>query len=82
MKKAFTKEKDVCDCCLSLLENEDQDNPKIHIIWTENKKYRVFTNFHHAFVDRMFRYGKISNKTGKTSQEMIENHLNICDSLI
>ena len=35
IKKAFTKEKGVCDYCLSLLENEDQDNPKIHIIWTE-----------------------------------------------
>ena len=28
IKKSFTKEKDVCDYCLSLLENEDQDNPK------------------------------------------------------
>ena len=82
IKKSFTKEKDVCDYCLSLLENEDQDNPKIHIIWTENQKYGVFTNFHRAFVDRIFRYEKISNKTGKISQEMIENHLNICDSFI
>ena len=82
IKKAFTKEKDICNYCLSLLENEDQNNPKIHIIWTENQKYRVFTNFHRAFVDRIFRYEKISNKTGKISQEMIENHLNICDSFI
>ena len=82
IKNAFTKEKDVCDYCLSLLENEDQDNPKIHIIWTENKKYRVFTNFHRAFVDCIFIYEKNSNKTGKISQEMIENHLNICDSFI
>ena len=34
IKKAFTKEKDVSDCCLSHLESKDQDNPKIHIIWT------------------------------------------------
>ena len=82
IKKAFTKEKDVCHYCLSLLENEDQDNPKIHIIWTENQKYGVFTNFHRAFVDRIFRHEKISNKPGKVSQEMIENHLNTCDSFI
>ena len=82
IKKAFTKEKDVCDYCLSLLVNEDQDNPKIHIIWTENQKCRVFTNFHCAFLDRIFRYEKISNETGKISQEMIENPPNICDSFI
>ena len=82
IKKAFTKEKDVCHYCLSLLENEDQDNPKIHISWTENQKYGVFTNFHRAFVDRIFRHEKISNKPGKVSQEMIENHLNTCDSFI
>ena len=82
IKKAFTKEKDVSDYCLSLLENEDQDNTKLHIIWTENQKYRVFTNFHCAFVDRIFTYEKISNKTGKISQEIIEYHLNICDSFI
>ena len=82
IKKAFAKEKDLCNYCLSLLENEDQDNRKIHIIWTENQKYRVFANFHRAFVDCIFRYEKISNKTGKISQEMIENHLNICDSFI
>ena len=36
IKEAFTKEKDICNCCMSLLENEEQNNPKIHIIWTEN----------------------------------------------
>ena len=48
IKKVFSKEKDVCDHCLSLLENGHQDNPKIHIIWTENQKYS-------AFVDCIFR---------------------------
>ena len=65
----------------SLLENGDQNSPKLHIIWTENRTYRVFTNFHRAFVDRIFRHEKISNKTGKISQEIIENHLNTCNCI-
>ena len=51
IKRAFTQEVDTCDYCLKLLENEDQDNPRIDIIWTENQKYRVFTNFHRSFVN-------------------------------
>ena len=49
IKLAFTQEVNTCKYCLKLLENEDQDNPRIDIIWTENKKYRVFTNFHRSF---------------------------------
>ena len=59
IKKAFTQEVNTCDYCLELLANEDKDNPKILIIWTENKKYRVFTNLHCSLVDRIFRYEKI-----------------------
>ena len=46
IKKAFTEEKDTCNKCLSLMKNEDKDNPQIFIIWTENQKFRVFSNFH------------------------------------
>ena len=31
--------------CFKLLQNEDKINPQIHVIWSENKKYRVFTNY-------------------------------------
>ena len=34
--KAFKEDKTVCNMCINLLKNEDKDNPKIHIIWTEN----------------------------------------------
>ena len=69
---------------MSLLENEDHDNPKIHIIWTENQKYRVFSNFYHAFLDRLFRCENIKNKCGKIDNEAIEKHINahINDSFI
>ena len=51
IKTAFTQEVNTCKYCLKLLENEGQDNPRIDIIWTENQKYRVFTNFDRSFVN-------------------------------
>ena len=82
IKKAFTQEENTCDYCLKLLKNENKDNLQIYIIWTENQKYRVFTNFHHSFADRIFRYENIKNKSDEISQEIIENHVNACDSFI
>ena len=59
---------------MELLENEDQDNSRLHIIWTENKKYRVFSNFYRAFLDCIFRHESIKNKCGKINNETIDNH--------
>ena len=76
--------KDFCDYCMALLENEDQINPRIQIIWTENKKYRVFSNFYRTFLDRIFRHESIKNKCGKINNETIDKHINahINDSFI
>ena len=82
IKKVFKEEQDTCKKCLELLRNEDRINPQIYIIWTENQKYRVFTNFHRSFVDRVFRYENIRDKFGKIAHEVIDNHLNACDSFI
>ena len=82
LEKAFTQEVNTCNYCSELLATEDKDNLKILIIWTENKKYRVFANLHRSLVDRIFRYEKIKNKSGKISQEIIQNHVNACDSFI
>ena len=68
--------------CLKLLKNQDRINPQIHIIWTDNQKYRVSTNFHHSFADCIFRYENIKYKFGEIPQEVIDNHLNACDSSI
>ena len=62
--------------CFKLLQNVDKINPEIHVIWTENQKYRVFTNFHRSYVDRIFRYENIKDKYGEISQETIDIHLN------
>ena len=59
--------------CFKLLQNVDKINPQIHVIWTENQKYRAFTNFH-----RIIRYEKIKDKYGEISQEIIDIRLNAC----
>ena len=82
IKKAFKEEKDTCNMCINLLKNPDRINPKIYIIWTDNQKYRVFTNFHCSFAYRIFRYENIKYKFGEIPQEVIDNHLNACDPSI
>ena len=77
IKKAFKEEEDTWKKCLEILKDEDRINPQIHIIWTENQKYRVFTNFHLSFEDRIFKYDNI--KFGKIAYEVIDNHLNACE---
>ena len=72
----------VCNMCINPLKNEDKDNPKIHIIWTKNQMYRVFSNFHCSFLERIFRNENIKSKCSKTSHEIIDNHLNACNSFI
>ena len=80
--KAFKEHKTVCDICINLLNNEDKINPKIHIIGTENQKYRVFSNFHRGFLEHTFRHENITNKRSKSNQEIINSHLNVCNSFI
>ena len=74
IKKGFKEDSSVCNMCFKL-QNQDKINPQIHIIWTENRKYRVFTNFHRSFLDNMFR---IENKykCGDILLETIEIYLN------
>ena len=76
IKEGFKENALNCNICFKLLQNEDKINPQIHIIWTENQKYRVFTNFHRSFVDRIFRYENIKEKYSEVSRETINFHLN------
>ena len=76
IKKGFKEDPSVCNECFKLLQNQDRINPQIHIIWTENKKYRVFTNFHRPFLDKIFRMENIKSKCGEISQDGIEIYLN------
>ena len=76
IKKAFKEDASTCNMCFKLLQNQAKINPQIHIIWTENQKYRVSTNFHRSFSDNLFRKENIKNKSGEILQETIEIYLN------
>ena len=71
IKKGFKKDASICNMCFKLLQNADKINPQIHAIWIENQKYRVFTDFHCSYVDRIFRYENIKDKSVEISQRSI-----------
>ena len=48
----------------------------MHIIWKNNAKYRVFTELHCSYTDHIFRREPIRDKSGKISNEKLDNHLN------
>ena len=76
IKKSFKENAFLSNKCFKLLQNVYKINPQIHVIWTENQKCRVFTNFRRSYVDRTFSYENIENKYGQISQETVDIHLN------
>ena len=76
VKKDFKGDPSIYNMCFKFLQNVDKINPQVHVIWTEKQKYRVFTNFHRSYVDRIFRYENIKDKYGEISQKTINIHLN------
>ena len=76
IKKSFKENVFICNMCFKLSQNIGKINPQIHVIWTENQKYKVFANFHRSYVDRIFRYENIKDKYVESSQETIHIHLN------
>ena len=72
IKKGFKEDPSVCNECFKLLQNQDRINPQIHIIWTENQKYRVFTNFHGSFLDKIFRMENIKSKCGEFCKKLLK----------
>ena len=71
IKKAFKENAFICNMCFKLLQNQDKINPQIHIIWTENQKYRVFTNFHHSLLDNLFRRENIKTNVAKFHKKLL-----------
>ena len=76
IKKAFTENEFISKMRLKLFQNHNEMTSKIHIIWTNNKKYRVFTNLYRSFLDKIFNNENIKDKSGEISQETIANYLN------
>ena len=81
IKKIFKEDTDACDVCFKLLQKEDKTNPFIHIIWKGNTKYRVFTDLHGVYVDKVFRREPIVGKSGCISKEKLEIYMNVFCSL-
>ena len=75
IKKGFKEDFLICNICYKLIQNDNKSNPQIHIIWTENQKYRVFTNFYRSFVDKVFRRENIKDRCGEILQEVIAKYL-------
>ena len=76
IKNDFKENAFICNVCFKLLQNHDKSNPEIHIMWTENQKYRVFTNLYRSCLDIVFRRENIKDKCGEISQETIAIYLN------
>ena len=67
----------ICNMCLKRLDKNDETSSRIHIIWTENLKFRVFSNLHRCYLlDKIFRNENIKDKIGEISKETIAMHLN------
>ena len=76
IKKNFKEDTDTCDVYFKLLQKEDKMNTFIHIIWKENTKYRVFSDLHRIYVDKIFRREPILGKSGSVSKEQIDIYMN------
>ena len=76
IKKKIKEDTDTCDVCFKHLQKEDKINTLIHIIWKENTKYRVFSDLHRIYVDKIFRREPILGKSGSVSIEQIDIYMN------
>ena len=74
IKKGVKENPFICNICFKLIQNNDKSNPQIHIIWTENQKYRSYIYL--SVLDKVFRKENIKDKCGEISQGTIANYLN------
>ena len=74
--KKILKDDHTCDVCFEFLQKEAKINPFMCIIWKDNAKYRTFTDLHYSYTDHIFRRKPIRGKSGKISNEKLDNYLN------
>ena len=72
-QKKIKMDEDTCNACVKLLQKDTRLNPKIHVLWKDNAKYRVLSDLHRSHVDYIFRREKI----GQVSHEDLGKHLNV-----
>ena len=68
---------DTCNACVKRLEKDNRIDPKIHVLWKDDAKYRVLSDPHHLHVDYKLRREKITEKIGQVSNDDLEKHLNV-----
>ena len=76
IEKVFIENEFICNMCLKLLDKNNETGSKIYIIWKDNLKFRVFSNLHRSFLDKIFRNENIKDKIGEISKETIAMYLN------
>ena len=62
---------DTCNACVKLLEKDTRIDPKFHVLWIDNAKYRVLSDLHRSHVDYLFRREKITEKIGQVSNVLL-----------
>ena len=77
IKKKIKMDEDTCNACVKLLEKDARIDPKIHVLWKDNAKYRVLSDLYRSYVDNIFRREKITEKIGQGSNDDLEKHLNV-----
>ena len=54
INKNFEKHGSICDIYYDMLD-DDSDSGGLHIVWTENKKFRIFTNIYQYSAQRLMQ---------------------------
>ena len=63
IKKNFKKHDSICDICYDMLD-DDRDSGGLHIVWTENQKFRIFTNIYQYSAQRLMQIEQPKNIAG------------------
>ena len=76
-KKKKKMDGETCNACVKRLEKDTRIDPKLHVLWKDNAKYRVLSDLHCSHVDYIFRREKITGKTGQVSNHDLQKHLSV-----
>ena len=63
INKNFKKHDSICDICYNMLD-DDRDSGGLHIAWTENQKFRIFTNIYQYLAQRLMQIEQPKNIAG------------------
>ena len=63
IKKNFKKHDSICDICYDMLD-DDRDSGGLHIVWTENQQFRIFTNIYQYSAQRLMQIEQPKNIAG------------------